>query len=53
MKNDKKVKNDKKKTYQKPQIKSQKILEAGLGAVCNGSQTGGRKGINPCTTLKT
>lgn len=35
--------NKKKKTYKKPQIKSQKILEAGLATTCNGTSTGGRK----------
>lgn len=33
----------KKKTYKKPQIKSQKILEAGLTTTCNGTTSGGKK----------
>lgn len=32
-----------KKIYKKPQIKSQKILEAGLTTGCNGTTGGGRK----------
>ncbi len=46
----------KKKKYQKPKIKSEKILEAGLGATCNGTTTGGRKSATPAckaTSLKT
>ena len=46
-------KNKKKKPYKKPTIKSQKILEAGLGVVCNGTSAGGRKAVVPCTKLKT
>lgn len=44
----------KKKTYQKPQIKSQKILEAGLTTGCNGTPGGGRKVDIPtgCTSGK-
>jgi hypothetical protein len=33
-------KGSKKKNYQKPKIKSEKILEAGLGATCNGTTNG-------------
>lgn len=46
----------KKKKYQKPKIKSEKILEAGLGATCNGTTNGGRKSATPAckaTSLKT
>lgn len=44
--------NTKKKTYKKPTIKSQKILEAGLTTTCNGTTTGGRKETTGggCTT---
>lgn len=46
----------KKKIYQKPKIRSEKILEAGLGATCNGTTSGGRKSATPAckaTSLKT
>jgi hypothetical protein len=46
----------KKKIYQKPKIRSEKILEAGLGATCNGTTNGGRKSATPAckaTSLKT
>jgi hypothetical protein len=43
----------KKKKFQKPQLKSQEILTAGLAVVCNGTVAAGRKAINPCTQLKT
>lgn len=39
--------NKKKKIYKKPQIKSQKILEAGLTTTCNGTTTSGRKASTP------
>lgn len=45
-----------KKKYQKPTLTSEKILEAGLGATCNGTTTGGRKSATPAckaTSLKT
>jgi len=45
-----------KKAYKKPKIKSEKILEAGLGATCNGTTAGGRKSATPAckaTSLKT
>ncbi len=57
MSSEKQIKKDsKKKTYQKPKIKSEKILEAGLGSTCNGTTTGGRKSATPAckaTSLKT
>lgn len=59
MPNTKATTNDKnrdKKKYHKPQIKSEKILEAGLGATCNGTTAGGRKSATPAcrsTSLKT
>ena len=46
----------KKKPYKKPTIISEKILEAGLGATCNGTTNGGRKAATPAckaTSLKT
>ena len=43
----------KKKKFQKPQLKSQDILTAGLAVVCNGTMSGGRKATGPCTKLKT
>lgn len=45
-----------KKKYQKPTLTSEKILEAGLGATCNGTTSGGRKSATPAckaTSLKT
>lgn len=33
----------KKKAYKKPEIKSEKVLDAGLAVSCNGSTTGNRK----------
>lgn len=45
-----------KKKYKKPILISEKILEAGLGATCNGTTTGGRKSATPtckATSLKT
>jgi hypothetical protein len=41
-----------KKPYQKPALKTEKVLEAGLGATCNGSSVGGRKSAGPCTIIK-
>lgn len=44
---------DSKKKYVKPEMKSEEVLEAGLGQVCNGSSGGGRKAVGPCTIIKT
>ena len=40
-------KNSKKKKYTKPTLKSEKILDAGLGSTCNGTTNGGRKSATP------
>ncbi len=41
----------KKKTYQKPKIRSEKMTV--IAAVCNGTSTGGRKAIaGPCASNK-
>lgn len=45
-----------KKKYKKPTLMSEKILEAGLGATCNGTTSGGRKSATPtckAASLKT
>jgi hypothetical protein len=47
-----KKKSKNRKPYQKPTLKTEKVLEAGLGAVCNGSSVGGRKSSAPCTIIK-
>ena len=39
-----------KRKYQKPELKSEKILDAGLGATCNGTTNGGRKSATPACT---
>jgi hypothetical protein len=44
---------NKRRAYRKPEIRTEKILDAGLGHVCNGTAGGGRKAVAPCTTLKT
>ena len=43
-----------KKPYAKPEIKTEKVLEAGLGSTCNGTTSGGRKADTPsgCTASK-
>ncbi len=43
MKDTKENKKKNKKPYSKPKIETEKILDAGLGATCNGSSSGGRK----------
>ena len=43
----------KRKPYQKPTLRSEPVLEAELGATCNGSTAGGRKAVGPCTVIKT
>lgn len=46
-----------KKLYKKPELKSERILEAGLAATCNGTTAGARKAavVDAClaTSLKT
>ncbi|MCB0362561.1 MAG: hypothetical protein KDD35_07560 [Bdellovibrionales bacterium] len=41
-----------KRSYFKPEVKSENIGKAELGKVCNGSSAGGRKASGPiCSTL--
>ena len=44
-----------KKPFASPTIETEKILDAGLGSVCNGMQGGSRKSTagEGCSTLKT
>ena len=42
-----------KKKFKKPVVKTQRILDAGLAVVCNGTTSSGRKAKAPCTRLKT
>jgi hypothetical protein len=44
---DKLAEQKKKKKYTKPELKSEKILVAGLGASCNGTTSGSRKSATP------
>ncbi|MEK6577876.1 MAG: hypothetical protein AABZ55_01500 [Bdellovibrionota bacterium] len=38
------------KKYEKPSIKTENLTA--VAALCNGTSTGGRKAVGPCTKLK-